>query len=43
VILTLIVVNCGLLQLSGQNKDSKIGICCCSTKQWALKSKSKDW
>ena len=28
---------------SGQTKDYKIGICCFSTKQAALRRKSKDW
>jgi len=27
----------------GQTKDCKIGICCFSTKNAALRSKSKDW
>jgi hypothetical protein len=27
----------------GQTKDYKIGICCFSTKQAALRRKSKDW
>ena len=28
---------------SGQTKDYKIGICCFSAKQAALRRKSKDW
>jgi predicted LPLAT superfamily acyltransferase len=28
---------------SGQTKDYKIGICCFSSKQAALRRKSKDW
>jgi hypothetical protein len=28
---------------SGQTKNYKIGICCFSTKNAALRSKSKDW
>ena len=28
---------------SGQNKDYKIGVCCFSAKQAALRRKSKDW
>jgi len=28
---------------SGQTKDYKIGICCYSAKQAALRRKSKDW
>ena len=36
-------VDCGFGPWSGQNKDYKIGICNFSTKQAALRSKSKYW
>ena len=36
-------VDHGFEHLSGQTKDYKIGICCFSTKQAALKRKIKDW
>jgi hypothetical protein len=36
-------VDCGLEPWLGQNKDYKIGICCFSAKNAALRSKSKDW
>jgi hypothetical protein len=36
-------VDCGFEPWSGRNKDYKIGICCFSSKQAALRSKSKDW
>ena len=42
-VLTSNAVDCGFHFRSGQTKDYKIGICCFSSKQAALKSKSKDW
>ena len=36
-------VDRGFQLRSGQIKDYKIGICCFSTKQAALRRKSKDW
>jgi hypothetical protein len=36
-------VDYGFKPWSGQTKDYKIGICCCSTKHTPLRSKSKDW
>ena len=36
-------VDCGFESRSGQTKDYKISICCFSTKQTALRRKSKDW
>jgi hypothetical protein len=36
-------VDRGFEPLSGQTKDYKIGICCFSFKQAALRRKSKDW
>ena len=41
--LALIVVYRGFESRSGQTKDYKIGICCFSAKQAALRRKSKDW
>ena len=41
--LTSSAVDCELEHWSGQGKDDKIGICCCSAKQTALRSKNKDW
>ena len=35
--------DCGFEPRSGQTKDYKIGICCFSAKNTALRSKSKDW
>jgi hypothetical protein len=40
---TLSAVDCGFEHRSGQTKDYKIGICCFSAKQAALRRKSKDW
>jgi hypothetical protein len=39
------ICNCigGVMVSPGQTKDYKIGICCFSTKQAALRRKSKDW
>jgi hypothetical protein len=37
------VVDCGFEPQSGQTKDYNIGICCISTKDAALRRKSKDW
>ena len=37
------VVDRGLEPRSGQTKDYKIGICCFSAKDVALRSKNKDW
>ena len=37
------VVGCGFAHRSGQTKDYKIGSCCFSAKDAALRSKSKDW
>ena len=37
------VVDRELEPWSGQTKDYKIGICCFSTKEAALRSKNKDW
>ena len=37
------VVDRGLQFRLGQTKDYNIGMCCFSTKQAALRSKSKDW
>ena len=37
------VVDRGFEPQSGQNKDYKIGICCFSTKETALRRKSKEW
>jgi hypothetical protein len=37
------VVDRGFEPQSGQNKDYKIGICCFSTKDTALRRKSKEW
>ena len=36
-------VDRGFESRSGQTKGCKIGICCSSAKQAALKGKSKDW
>ena len=36
-------VDRGFQSRSGQTKDYKIGICCFSAKQAALRRKSKDW
>jgi hypothetical protein len=36
-------VDRGLEARSGQTKDYKIGMCCFSAKQAALRRKSKDW
>jgi hypothetical protein len=36
------VEDCGFEPQLGQIKDYKIGICCCSAKQAALRRKSKD-
>ena len=41
--LTLSVVDREFESRPGQSKDYKIGICCFSSKNTALKSKSKDW
>ena len=41
--LTLSVVDREFESCPGQSKDYKIGICCFSSKNTALKSKSKDW
>jgi hypothetical protein len=41
--LALSVVDRGFKPRSGQTKDHKIGICYFSTKQAALRRKSKDW
>ena len=40
---TLSAVDCGFEHRLGQTKDYKIGICCFSAKQAALRRKSKDW
>ena len=40
---TLSAVDCVFEHRSGQTKDYKIGICCFSAKQAALRRKSKDW
>ena len=40
--LTSSVEDCGFEPQLGQIKDYKIGICCCSAKQAALRRKSKD-
>ena len=37
------MVDRGFEPRSGQNKDDKIGMCCFSAKQAALKRKWKDW
>ena len=37
------VVDRGFEPWSGQTKDYKIGICCFSVKDAALRRKSKDW
>jgi hypothetical protein len=37
------VIDQGFKPWSSQSKDYKIGICCFSTKNAALWSKSKDW
>ena len=37
------VVGCGFEPRSGQTKDYKIGICCFSATQAALRSRRKDW
>jgi hypothetical protein len=37
------VVDCRLEPQSHQTKDYKIGICCFSAEQAALRSKSRDW
>jgi hypothetical protein len=42
-VLVLSVVDRGFEPWSGQTKDHKIGICCFSAKQAALRRKSKDW
>ena len=42
-ILASIVADRGFEPRSGQAKDYKIGICCFSTKQTAIKNKSKFW
>ena len=36
-------VDRGFEPISGQYKDYRIGICCFSAKQAALRRKSKDW
>ena len=36
-------IDCGYEPRSGQTKEYKIGICCFSAKNAALKRKSKDW
>ena len=41
--LALSTVDRGFESRSGLTKDYKIGICCISSKNTALKSKSKDW
>ena len=41
--LALSVVDRGFEPSSGQTKDYKIGICCFSVKDAALRRKSKDW
>jgi len=41
--LTLSAVDLGFEPWLGQNKDYKIGICCFSAKNAALRRKSKDW
>ena len=42
-VLTLSAVDDGFEPRSGQTKDYKIGICCFSAKDTALRRKSKDW
>jgi hypothetical protein len=42
-VLTLSAVDHGLKFWSEQTKDYKMGICCFSAKQEALRTKSKDW
>jgi hypothetical protein len=42
-VLTLSAVDHGLKFWSEQTKDYKMGICCFSAKQAALRTKSKDW
>jgi hypothetical protein len=37
------VVDRGFKSRSSQTRDYKIGICCLSAKQAALRRKSKDW
>jgi hypothetical protein len=36
-------IDCGYEPRSGQTKEYKIGICCFSAKNAALRRKSKDW
>ena len=36
-------IDCGFEPRSGQTKEYKIGICCFSAKNAALRRKSKDW
>ena len=43
IVLASSAVDCGFEPRLGQNKDYKIGICCFSAKNAALRSKSKDW
>ena len=42
-VLALSAIYCGYEPLSGQTKEYKIGICCFSAKDAALRRKSKDW
>jgi hypothetical protein len=42
-VLALSAVDCGFEPRSGQTKDYKIGIRCFSSKNAALRRKSKDW
>ena len=42
-VLTLSAVDCGFEPQSCQTKEYKIGICCFSAKNTALRRKSKDW
>ena len=42
-VLALSAVDRGFEPRSGQTKDYKIGICCFSAKQTALRRKSNDW
>ena len=42
-VFALSVVDRGFVPWSGQTKDYKIGICCFSAKNEALRRKGKDW
>jgi hypothetical protein len=42
-VLALSAIDCGYEPRSGQTKEYKIGICCFSAKNAALRRKSKDW